>query len=166
MSYLPITADRIESMRKNLDAALKALDDSGIEFSGIVIRGLSGALAAHYVCDKTGKPILVIRKGEHSHGNEVETPYPNKIEKYIILDDLIASGNTIVSIKNKMDEWRFDNNFQLVAIVLYSSCPIEENPNVRAWEEAGLKGTPIFSHYGRQYRRELSPAPETETVSV
>jgi len=167
MSYLPLNTDRIISMRQNIDSALHAMLDEGIEFDAIVIRGMSGALFAHYVFDKTGKPIVVVRKGESSHGRDVEIPYPSNIKKYIILDDLVASGNTIISIKQKMDEMPFKSkayDFELVAIVLYGSAPIESDPNYNAWGIAGLKGIPIFTFQGRRYHYDMSPSPEMAEV--
>lgn len=169
MSYLPISQDKIKNVRANLDVAIKALSNENISFDGIVIRGMSGALVAHYVYDKTSKPIMVVRKGESSHGCQLEAPYPAKVERYIILDDCISSGNTIISIKQKMDiQNEYGHNYQVVAIVLYANCPIESEPDAKAWEEAGLKGIPIFTYDGRRYHDKLSPfvcpAPELESI--
>jgi orotate phosphoribosyltransferase-like protein len=69
------------------------------DFDTIVCSGISGLLIAPIVADKLKKDLVIVRKprreeSRYSH-NDVEGVKPGR---YIIVDDLISSGNTITRI--------------------------------------------------------------------
>jgi len=71
-------------------------------FDGIVFRGLSGSLVAPMVAAQMGKPFAVVRKeGEACH-SKYEVEGWHGFKRYIIIDDLIASGGTVKTIQTEM----------------------------------------------------------------
>ena len=86
-------------------------------FDTIVCRGKSGMLAAGYLAATMTKNIVIIRKSmsnSHATGLVEYWDYP---EKYIIVDDFISSGATMMNITRKMD--KLFPGAKLVAIALY-----------------------------------------------
>lgn len=65
------------------------------DFDGIAFRGLSGSLIAPIICWKLKKKMIAVRK-ETSHST-FAAEGPN-CERYIILDDFVSSGSTILAI--------------------------------------------------------------------
>ena len=75
----------------------RIVKEKEIEFDTIVFRGMSGAILAPLVAAKLGKELLMVRKEDNSHSSYiVEGNIATR--KYIILDDLISTGETILSI--------------------------------------------------------------------
>lgn len=87
----------------------------------IVGTGVSGILALVPVSIKSGVPFLVIRKkNDSSHTSSRIEPYiSTDIRRYVIIDDLIDSGNTINQIIKVMTS-RFAQS-ECVGIVLYQA---------------------------------------------
>jgi adenine/guanine phosphoribosyltransferase-like PRPP-binding protein len=97
MSYLPLN----HTARKNqILHAVHNLKNFGIKFDAIACTGLSGSLVAPAVAAELDKPIVIVRKGESSHGNTIESSKNFKDAfNYIIIDDLVESGRTMTRIK-------------------------------------------------------------------
>ena len=96
-SYLTNIQPRVEA-DKTVSKAVAAL--SGIDFDTIAVRGVSGLLIGPVLAHLMGKELLVIRKGDSV---ERSTSYHLieghiAVKRYIIADDLIASGSTCVRI--------------------------------------------------------------------
>ena len=96
-SYLTNILPRVEA-DKTVSKAVAAL--SGIDFDTIAVRGVSGLLIGPVLAHLMGKELLVIRKGDSV---ERSTSYHLieghiAVKRYIIADDLIASGSTCVRI--------------------------------------------------------------------
>ena len=89
---------------------IKEIRKSGIKFDAIVFRGMSGALVAPSVADKMRKPLVVCRKSDNHHSS-YSVEYTEKwFQNYIIIDDLISSGLTILTILKMIDdEWETAN---------------------------------------------------------
>ncbi len=72
------------------------------DFDAIAICGLSGALVAPIVAERMGKTLIVVRKGETTHSS-----YPlegdRAARRYVILDDLIATGKTCARIMETIE---------------------------------------------------------------
>lgn len=90
---------QLKERRQTVDRVIAALREQAIEFDAFACRGLSGLLIAPIVAMEMHKTLLVIRK------DEKPTPHSDrKVEgdigarKYVIVDDLISSGNTVKDI--------------------------------------------------------------------
>jgi adenine/guanine phosphoribosyltransferase-like PRPP-binding protein len=73
------------------------------KFDTIVFRGMSGALLVPSIAEKVGKEMLMVRKADGNHsmyGIEGNVA----LKSYVIIDDLIASGNTLNSIIDGVGE--------------------------------------------------------------
>lgn len=86
-------------LKRIITAVVKRLYPIRHTFDSIAFRGASGALVAPAVAAKLGKHLLLVRKGEGSHSyHQVEGNVAT--EKYIIIDDIVASGETVEAIVN------------------------------------------------------------------
>jgi hypothetical protein len=95
-------ADR-KTIIKDLTALIKG---SKIDFDAIALRGLSGAMIAPVIADKLNKPLIICRKDDGHHSN-LSIEYADKFGDFIIIDDLISSGDTICHIMKMIDdEWK------------------------------------------------------------
>lgn len=95
------------SLRKYVITRLvKEIKKSGVKFDAIVFRGMSGALVAPSVADKMKKPLVVCRKKDNHHSSYSVEYIEGWFENFIIIDDLISSGETILTILKMIDdEW-------------------------------------------------------------
>lgn len=84
-----------------------------VPFEAIAVRGVSGLGMGAAVSYETGIPLVIVRKpGEQSHGNQVEGP--GLIAKFLVLDDIISSGETMRTIIGAL------NPAECVGVLLYS----------------------------------------------
>ena len=154
MSYLPLDPKKIKEAKKNIRNALATMKEDGIEFDFIVVRGNSGAMLACYAAEKARKPIILLRKGESSHGSQVEMPVGMEEDKYryIIVDDLIWSGATIVNISIAIKETfgRVQKTPQMVGMIMYNPRPVQGSTFEKdsCWDEEGLMDVPIYGCNG------------------
>jgi len=107
-------ADQLEALRKKQS------------FTGMVFCGQSGAALAYPLSARLHIPLICVRKkGENSHGFDIEGPQAN-VRRYIILDDFIETGKTIkalikeMDIKNTIHEASEHNKLRCSGIVLYA----------------------------------------------
>ncbi len=101
-----------------------------MDFDAIVVQGMSGAIIGSVVAHMLSKHIVVVRKpGEDHHGSNqvvgLEGAY-----KYLILDDMISSGTTVLRIVDSMTHYR--HKAKLVGMYLYK----EADPFQSDWEES------------------------------
>lgn len=86
-----------ESFGRTIEVLAKLLEPHSDKFDTIVFRGMSGALVGPALAHALKKDMLLVRKPEEK--NYSHSAYPAEgnyeLEKYIIVDDLIASGKTI-----------------------------------------------------------------------
>ncbi len=96
-SYLVLDPETIT--RKANDAAASILRlKKRLHFSHLVVSGYSGSLFGGIVSSLTHIPLVVVRKeaaGGSHHGSQVEATPNDLIKSYLILDDFIASGDTV-----------------------------------------------------------------------
>lgn len=72
------------------------LRSKDLEFDAIACCGISGLMVVPQIAELLKKNILVIRKDLNGYSNfNIEGPHTNR---YIIIDDLICSGNTVKTI--------------------------------------------------------------------
>lgn len=126
MSYLELTPDRLA---RAIERTVAALTKSRIKFDTIAFRGLSGSLVAAGVGIKLNKRLVAIRKGESSHGQPVEHAGWEPVVRYVIVDDLIASGGTVKAIQESVkSEWP---KARLVGVALYQNAYPWTRPNAK-----------------------------------
>jgi len=120
-------------LKRRADLLIKRIKDSKLKFDFIAFRGYSGALIASLVASSLSKPLTLIRKrGDrshstygHSHGEYVE--YDNSMTdvffcegRYIIIDDFIDTGETLLKIKKAIDKESV-NRVVCVGVFLYNN---------------------------------------------
>lgn len=117
-------------------------------FDAIAFRGTSGAAIAYPVSARLGVPLICVRKkgDDGHHSGVVEGSNYIDVKRYIIIDDFIASGNTMdeilsavnreagftsgVSVKDQINGPNMHPNvIQCVAIVLYTASPARNKAN-------------------------------------
>lgn len=105
----------------------------------IVARGMSGVVVASVASALTGLPLVIVRKPEDKHHSCAEVQGPNNFTgPYIVVDDFIASGETMHAI---MDACNAADCGQCVGIFLYDD--IDNYPH--GWEHT-TPATPIYVH--------------------
>lgn len=78
----------------------------GAPFDALAFTGLSGAALSFPVSLLANVPLLAVRKdGDGTHAS-TSLEGPIKVNTYMILDDLVASGNTVRRIVAKIAEKR------------------------------------------------------------
>jgi len=106
MSYLLLSpSERQRAIRR----AIKTIRDSKLKFDSIACTGVSGLLVAPAVAARLGVPIIVVRKDETSHGEDVEFECDRPPLRYVIVDDLVESGKTIANVQKRMSNLEFGN---------------------------------------------------------
>lgn len=93
-------------------------------FDAFAYMGSSGAAFAYILGMHFKIPVLYVRKkGEKSHGNKIESNTRSSIRSYLIIDDMVDSGNTLRYIVNTIDKYAKDNSLEApecVGAFLYS----------------------------------------------
>lgn len=116
---------------ESLDEIIAELEDeilkSKIKFDSIAVKGNSGTLVAGALSIRLKRNLVLVRKNDGSHsGRSMEGFYSSSSKgpfaideddkhiRYIIIDDLIATGDTILEIHSKLGKR------QLVGVFLYA----------------------------------------------
>lgn len=74
--------------------------------TSVVVHGNSGVscgFAALMVTDTPFNLVLLRKDNDNSHGAPIEGPDGHRLDKYLILDDFVASGATMNRIRDKID---------------------------------------------------------------
>lgn len=96
-SYTENTLSGPKNLRDTIRRTVKALRPKVGEFDAIAFRGTSGALMAPIISALLKKHLIMVRKRDGHHGQyEVEGALDCR---YIILDDIIATGGTVNTIQ-------------------------------------------------------------------
>jgi len=112
------------------------------KFNAIACRGYSGCIVAAPLCCKLKKDLIIVRKDSSHSCCRVEGPKRSK--RYIIIDDLISSGNTIFSILEDVDNYI---KSECVGIYLYAE---------------DRKSVPVFNmEYRKKIRKIVKSIPIT-----
>lgn len=136
----------VHAFRERLDRVLSHLPwlRARHGFDAVAIQGTSGVwLAGHLL--EFGVPVVLVRKpGETPHGNGVEGPSGVDISTVLIVDDFVASGNTV----RRMAESLAKYNIRAVGVLEHSlSCwkePLTEGALPRGHVRAGGDSLPIY----------------------
>ena len=94
-SYLENGCDHA-SVKELVKKAVKKLKK--LDFDSIAFRGVSGALIAPIVAYKLKKPVTCIRKPTESSHGWTKLEGAIGVERYIIIDDFICTGETVNEI--------------------------------------------------------------------
>jgi len=125
-----LCADKLQTRAKIVSRNLLRLKKV-LSYDAIAFRGYSGAGMAFPVSYVTGLPLLLVRKttvdnkiNDSSHGYVLHGDERKDITKYIILDDIIASGNTVRDIIRTVERRTFHpelpSRVECVGVCLYS----------------------------------------------
>lgn len=148
--YLDETLE-LPTLSMNVDRVVWFIRAKKLEFDSIAFSGMSGAIVAPLVAMELNKPIILIRRStQHTHsGRHIE--YSDSIQKekcksYIIIDDFIASGDTVKRIKRRMRS-AFGKYCQCVCVVCYNKercdeyrnsdnmCRVDDMPVYAVWRK-------------------------------
>jgi adenine/guanine phosphoribosyltransferase-like PRPP-binding protein len=73
----------------------RRVSEAGVDYDAIVVRGNSGTIFGGALSISTGKPVILVRKpNDNSHSGLTVEGYKNELDRYIFVDDIIASGGT------------------------------------------------------------------------
>lgn len=137
----------IKKRRAILKMLRAMIKKSGIEFDTVVCRGISGCLVVPTLADSLRKPFLLIRKeGDGNHSGLLFEGHA-EVQKFIIVDDLIDTGNTIRAILSAMKEGNSKDtgmpHAKCVGIFLYNcGCPRDSFET-----DLNKPGIPVYSCY-------------------
>ena len=106
---------------------VRIIRKSKVQFDCIAFTGVSGALIAPAVADKLGKGIIVVRKAKDNSHHRVDAEVEVGGKTYIIIDDLICSGETITNIVGKLGGCSRFDHYTPVGVFLYSSYSYQED---------------------------------------
>ena len=96
--YLNVALDG-KTCRKAAREVIATIRAHKVKFKYVAVRGMSGALVGGVVAAALGKLMIIVRKGESSHGNQLEIGgYESVEDGYIIIDDFISTGETVIKI--------------------------------------------------------------------
>lgn len=102
-SYLHSALDP-EKVKTTVKETIRMIKQSKIEFDSIAFRGMSGALIAPMVAMALGKPVSMVRKREHNSHCGLMVEGCDDPATYIIVDDMISSGETMKLIVKAMGD--------------------------------------------------------------
>jgi len=102
-------------LKRIVENTSEFITSQNIDFDSIAARGLSGTLVSSPVCIAINKNLVVVRKGESSHGYSVEAAVCP--ERYIIIDDFLDTGATIKAIIDRISSTHHEA--KCVGVVLY-----------------------------------------------
>jgi orotate phosphoribosyltransferase len=88
------TAICVEAAVTKIKACIKPED-----YDCIAFRGVSGAVVAPVVAYQLGKGLIPVRKGENAHSTNSIEVGNHDYKRYLIVDDFIDSGDTVVAIE-------------------------------------------------------------------
>ena len=115
-------------------------------FDVMAFTGLSGALFASILSGRLQIPMVMVRKANDLHGpggTKKRVCGFKNFKKYIIIDDLVASGETLKRIHKEVSKFSTAANPELVGVALYyhyndyTSWPDHRSP-------MGVAGIPII----------------------
>lgn len=116
--YLSPVFNRKE-VKKTIKRCRQALKT--IDYDAIVVTGVSGLSVGATIAYLTGKQLIVVRKeDEQSHACFRVEGLPVTDFKYVILDDFICSGDTVIKIAQKMKECVKYSKAEFVGLIQYS----------------------------------------------
>lgn len=101
------TRYRMAGVRKRAEHAARAINKMMVEAgaTSVVVHGNSGVscgFAALMLSDVDFNIVLLRKDNDNSHGSPIEGPEGHFLERYLILDDFVATGATMNRIRGKI----------------------------------------------------------------
>ena len=95
----------VEERRKVVDAFIKKIKDSGLDFNVVAGTATSAIPFAAWISEKLSLPMVYVRaeKKQHGRGKSVEGKL-NKGGKVIVIEDLISTGKSSVQVVKNLRE--------------------------------------------------------------
>lgn len=111
-------------------------------FDAVAVHGTSGiwlapALVAHDI-----NVVLVRKSGETQHGNLVEAMMDLDIERVLLLDDFVASGQTVARVQDTLS--RPEYRINLVGVLEHSCSSWQNEMLVGAEPRTYMFGVPVY----------------------
>lgn len=95
----------VKSLKQIISTTVRHLKPYQDDFQAIAFRGMSGAIVAPTVACRLNKEIVVVRKkGLNAHSSLIVEGSRN-IGRYIIIDDFVCEGFTILSIQREIKKF-------------------------------------------------------------
>lgn len=95
----------VHSLKRIISRTTTHLKPFAKDFQAIAFRGMSGAIVAPTVACRLNKEIIVVRKkGLNAHSSLIVEGSRN-IKNYIIIDDFVCEGATVVSIQEEIKKF-------------------------------------------------------------
>lgn len=88
----------LKQRKQTVKKLCECIKKSGIKFDSIAFTGMSGALIAPLVAYKLKKNLVMVRKPSDKNHSSMTVEAENVGKRYIIIDDLIFSGKTIINL--------------------------------------------------------------------
>lgn len=74
-----------------------------VHADGVVVTGKSGISMMFAALEHFDVPFMVVRKpGENSHGEMVEGTMQHDFHRYVLLDDMVETGDTVCRVVNTL----------------------------------------------------------------
>lgn len=120
------SADRVRQRAEFAAKAITSLSRS-TGATAVVVHGNSGVscgFAALMVTDTPFNLVLLRKDNDNSHGAPIEGPEGHRLAGYLILDDFVASGRTLNTVRDKIKKlhrqrWSFEP-VECLGVVLYN----------------------------------------------
>lgn len=105
--YLKYYLDPVAAKNRYVLAA-KVLKKYAKEFDSIAFTGMSGALIAPAIASRLNKPLIMVRKSTRNCHSSHKVEGNKACKKYVIVDDLISSGETATNIQKAIHKFAPD----------------------------------------------------------
>jgi adenine/guanine phosphoribosyltransferase-like PRPP-binding protein len=100
-----VRSKKLQEVIRESSATIAALKKK-LKFQALAFSGSSGACVAFHAGIEHNIPFIYVRKtGEKSHGKKIESNLTGIARKYLIVDDFVASGNTVKHIITGIQEY-------------------------------------------------------------
>jgi phosphoribosylpyrophosphate synthetase len=112
---------RAPNLREHATYVAHVLEKRRNDYDFVACTGQSGMSVAFAALMLYEFPLVVVRKGERTHGNMIEGD-AERIGRYIVVDDFISSGATMRRINRELRKWADDHDYAApthVGSVLY-----------------------------------------------
>lgn len=135
------------SRKDTIDKAVEYLRniEKDYPFDAIAFTGMSGALIGVPVADILGKGLIAVRRKDDKSNHSGRAVEGVKASRYVIIDDLIATGATLFHVRDSIKWWHPEAS--LVGVYLYYSKPFNKTPiyDYRIWGKGEDESFPVFA---------------------
>ena len=101
---------RAPSLRSHVRYVARELEKRRDSYDFVACTGQSGMSVSFAALMWYEFPLVVVRKGERTHGNMIEGD-AERIGRYIVVDDFVASGDTMRRINRELCEWARERGY-------------------------------------------------------